>query len=150
MEPQRYRYTAQTRRGSIDYSYRPLIDVEIGGENKSRTFKALVDSGTDVTVMDKVIAELLGINSINRVTATLSGIGESKHGFIAPVSLRIDKFPDRVFNFKVIFVESLSNNFDIILGQQDFFHNFDVTFHKSKIFSISCLSPNLRLCLGLP
>lgn len=132
MEPQRYSYTAQIRRGSIDYSYRPLIDVEVGGESESRSFKALVDSGTDVTIMDNAIAELLGISSENRKSAQLSGVGESKEGFIAPVSLRVEKFPDRVYNFEVIFVENLSNNFEIILGQQDFFLNFDITFQKSK------------------
>ena len=140
MEPQSYKYTCitQVRQGSIDFAYRPLIDVEIGGEKEFRTFKALVDSGTDVTIMTNVIAELLGIKSEGRMTAILSGVGESKSGFIAPVSLKVDKFPSKIFNFEVIFVENLSNNFEIILGQQDFFLNFEVTFQKSKnIFYLS-------------
>jgi Aspartyl protease len=132
MEPQKYKYTAQARRGSIDYSYRPLIEIEVGGEKKSRIFKALVDSGTDVTIMDSAIAELLGIDSKNRTSAQISGVGEAKDGFVAPVSLRVEKFPDRVYNFEVIFAENLSNNFEIILGQQDFFRNFDVMFKKSE------------------
>ena len=132
MEPQSYGYTAQIRRGSIDYAYRPLLDVEVGGVAESRTFKALVDSGTDVTVMDIAIAELLGIILEDCTPAQLSGVGESKSGFIAPISLKIDKFPNKTFNFDVIFVENLSSNFEIILGQQDFFRNFDVTFQKSK------------------
>jgi Aspartyl protease len=132
MELQSYPYTAQVRRGHIDFAYRPFVDIEVGGEKTSRTFKALVDSGTDVTVMDTVIAELLGIESTNRVSATLSGVGDSKKGFIAPVSLKVDKFQHKTFNFEVIFVENLSNNFEIILGQQDFFQNFNVTFKKSE------------------
>ncbi len=132
MEVQSYPYTAQVRKGSIDYSYRPLIEVDVGGETESRRFKALVDSGTDVTVMDRVIAELLGITRSSHISATLSGVGESREGFIAPVSLKVDKFPDEIFNFDVIFVENLSNNFDIILGQQDFFRNFTVTFKRKE------------------
>lgn len=132
MESQSYSYTAQNIRGSINYTYRPLIDVEVGGEKESRTFKALVDSGTEITVMDKKIANLLQIRTENRVTGKLSGIGEWKEGFIAPVSLKIEKFSERTFNFEVLIIENLSDTFDIILGQQDFFLNFDVTFKKSK------------------
>lgn len=132
MEPQSYGYTAQIRRGNIDFVHRPLIDVEVGSETKSRTFKALVDSGSDVTVMDQSIALLLGISSTGRETGKISGIEEWRAGFIAPVSLKIEKFREETFNFNVLFIEDLSRNFDIILGQHDFFRNFDVTFKKSQ------------------
>jgi hypothetical protein len=132
MKTQSYTYTPHVRTGSIDYSYRPLLEVEVGGPHQSRRFKALVDSGTDVTVMDSVIAELLGLATDDRTPATVSGVGQSQIGFIAPVSIKVERFPDKVFNFEVIFVESLSNNFDIILGQQDFFANFNVTFKRSQ------------------
>ena len=141
MESQSYGYTAQNVRGSINYTYRPLVDVSVGGEKESRLFKALGDSGTEVTVMDKTIAELLDIKTENRVTGKLSGIGAWKQGFIAPVSLKIAKFPDKTFNFEVLFIENLSDNFDVILGQQDFFRNFDVTFQKSRnIFHLQLVS----------
>ncbi len=131
MESRSYGYTAQTRVGKIEFTYRPLIDVEVGGSEKRRTFKALIDSGSDITVMDKVIADLLEINEEGQDSAELSALGKITHGFLAPVSLQFEGFPD-VFNFTVLFVENLSQNFDIILGQQDFFNNFDVTFKKSK------------------
>jgi len=132
MESQSYGYTAQIRQGGIDYTYRPLIDVEVGGQKESGTFKALVDSGTDITVMDRSIAELLQISSENRRTGRVSGVGEMKTGFFAPVSLKITKFPEKTFNFEVLFIDNLSENFEILLGQQDFFLNFDITFKKSK------------------
>lgn len=132
MELQSYRYTAQVRRGNIDFSLRPLVDVEIGGRTQTRTFKALVDSGTDITVMDKSIATLLDISPDGRSTGSISGIEEWKPGFIAPVSLKVDKFPNDTFNFDVLFIQDLSRNFDVILGQLDFFQNFDVTFKKSQ------------------
>lgn len=131
MEPQSYGYTAQTKVGSVGYTYRPLINVEVGGEIKSRTFKALVDSGTEITVMDLSIAVLLGISSEGKPEGQLFGLEEWKKGFLAPVTLKFDKF-EEFFTFSVLFVEDLHRNFEIILGQHDFFMNFDVTFQKSK------------------
>ena len=81
--------------------------------------------------MDRSIAILLDIDAEGAPRGQLSGLEEWKEGFIAPVSLRVDKFDD-VFTFEVLFIEDLHRNFDIILGQQDFFRNFDVTFRKSK------------------
>lgn len=131
MEPRSYGYTAQSRLGSVAYTYRPLVDVEVGSNTKSRFFKALVDSGTEITVMDQSIAMLLGVSAEGREKGQLSGLEEWKDGFIAPVTLKVDKF-DETFTFSVLFIEDLHRNFDILLGQQDFFRNFDVTFRKSK------------------
>lgn len=129
MQKERYDYTAQSRRESIDYNYRPLVDVQISSKTKSRRFKALVDSGTEITVMDEKIAQLLGIDSSGYPKAHLSGIEEWREGFIAPVSLQIERF-EEVFSFQVLFIEDLGKNFDIILGQQDFFRNFNVSFER--------------------
>ncbi len=131
MQVEGYGYTAQAKLGYAEYTYRPLVDVEVSGLSKTRRFKALVDSGTEITVMDKSIALLLNIDLKNRQTGKLSGLGEWRDGVIAPVSLKVDRFSD-VFTFSVLFVEDLQRNFDIILGQQDFFRSFDVTFRKSK------------------
>ncbi len=127
-----YGYTAQATRGTIEYTYRPLVDVEVGSVTQSGTFKALIDSGSEITILDTSIAELLGISSEGKREGKLSGIGEWRSGFIAPVSLKISRFPDKVFDFEVLFVEDVGENFDIILGQQDFFRNFNVTFKRQE------------------
>lgn len=92
---------------------------------------SIVDSGTEITVMDRSIAMLLGIRPEGRERGQLSGLEEWKEGFIAPVFLQVTGF-DEIFTFSVLFIEDLHRNFDILLGQQDFFFNFDVTFRKSK------------------
>ncbi len=132
MDVQSYGYTAQATRGTIEYTYRPLIDVEVGSMTQRGMFKALIDSGSEITILDKSIAELLGISSLGRREGKLSGIGEWRLGFIAPVSLKINGFLDKVFDFEVLFVEDVGENFDIILGQQDFFRNFNVTFKRKQ------------------
>ncbi|MGB4076158.1 MAG: retropepsin-like aspartic protease [Minisyncoccia bacterium] len=131
MKERGYGYTGYARFGVADYTYRPLVDVEIASEKKSRKFKALVDSGTEITVMDQQIATLLGIEREGRSLVELSGIEAWKPGFIAPVSLKVDGFND-TFSFNVLFIEDLRRNFEIILGQDDFFRNFVVRFEKYK------------------
>lgn len=131
MESQSYGYTAQSSAKEIAYIYRPLINVLIGEEEDERSFMALVDSGTEVTAMDMSIAKVLGITSEGKQKGTLSALGTDTEGFISSVPLKFEKF-DETFHFGVLFVEGLSKNFDIILGQQDFFFNFDVTFKKAE------------------
>lgn len=128
---QRYQYTAQVHRGTAGFVYRPLVDVEVGGETETRRFKALIDSGSQVTIIDRAIATLLRIDSTGCERATLSAFGVDTVGFLAPVSIKVAGF-DQVFRFNVVFAENLNHNFDIILGQEDFFKNFDVTFKKSE------------------
>jgi hypothetical protein len=132
METQGYGYTAHSNKNGTGYTYRPLVEVEVGHEEESATFKALIDSGTDITVMDTFIAEMLKINPEGCDKGKLSGLESWKDGFIAPVSLKIEHFGDITLNFDVLFIEDLSKNFDIILGQHDFFNRFDVIFKKSK------------------
>jgi len=43
------------------YVKRPKIKIELKGEKGSMTFFALLDSGTDVTIIPKTIADFLGI-----------------------------------------------------------------------------------------
>lgn len=142
MEPQKYGYTAQCRVGSAEYTYRPLVDVAVGSKTKTRTFKALIDSGTEITVMDLSIAVLLDIDSRGREMGRLAGLEQWKEGFIAPVSLTVHGF-EHVFHFNVLFIEDVHRNFDILLGQQDFFLNFEVTFKKSENAFYLQRSPSL-------
>ncbi|MGE5541227.1 MAG: hypothetical protein ACM3TU_03005 [Bacillota bacterium] len=129
-------YHGYTRPGELNYTRRPLIDVEIGVEDRTRVFKALIDSGTEITVMDSGIGTLLGLNPENYPTGRLSGIEDWKEGYVAPISFRIDGFDD-MFTFRVLFIEGVGKNFDILLGQQDFFRNFRVVFERSeKRFSL--------------
>ena len=146
MREESYGYTVQTKfgLGGFSMTYRPLVEVDVSGHTKTARFKALVDSGTEITVMDKSIAEYLGITSEGKSTGSLSGIEEHpKPGFIAPVNLKIDRF-NKTFTFHVLFIENLDKNFDIILGQQDFFLNFIVRFERHEKTFYFRLSPGIN------
>ena len=93
---------------------------------------ALVDSGTDATMMDLEIANILEIDLGKSKKVTASGLGSTKPGFLAKLNIQVDQF-DESMTFTVIFVEGLG--FDAILGQDDFFRHFHVRFEReAKMF----------------
>jgi hypothetical protein len=126
----KYPYIPQVnRRGSVDFTYRPLVEIVISEKKVSERFMALVDSGTDVTMMDAEIARVLGIDISKCKTAIASGVGGTKPGFLAKVHVQVPGYR-RVITTTVLFVENLS--FNVILGQDDFFRNFVVRFDRNK------------------
>ena len=128
----KYLYTPQVnRRGSVNFTYRPLVKIEVSGEYSTEKFMGLVDSGTDITMMDSEIAELLGIDRKVCKKATASGVGGEKQGFVGRVRIVVDGF-DITLTATVLFVDDLS--MDVILGQDDFFRRFHVRFERDEKF----------------
>jgi hypothetical protein len=137
MQKQTYPYIPQINRyGSIDYAYRPLVKIEVSSRDRSEKFMGLVDSGTDITMIDVEIAELLGIDVSSLETASAFGIGEGIHkAFLGEVILAVPEFEEKIV-CNVLFVEKLG--FQVILGQQDFFRRFIVSFEKhNNTFSLT-------------
>lgn len=122
-----YDYTPLvSKRGGIGYAYRPLLEIYLAGPKMSGTFEGLVDSGSDITMIDYEIAEMLGIDLTKAEAGIASGIGAGKEkGFIAEVTMTTAEFEEKIVG-NVVFVKSLG--FDMILGQQDFFRRFNVKF----------------------
>jgi hypothetical protein len=109
---------------------RPLIDVIISCRTSSAKIKlsAMIDSGTDGTILHADIARSLGINPADCERATLGGIGTTDNAFITNVKIAIPDF-DIAMEGPVIFAEAI--HIDVLLGQRDFFQRFDIRFEKS-------------------
>jgi hypothetical protein len=117
-----------------------LITVTVSSSSKTRSFKALIDSGSDITVMDKRIADLLDIDLIESEKGTLLGVDAGREGYLHEVSLQTDGFGE-VCTFRVLFIEDLHKDFDVILGQQDFFRRFIVRFERHQNTFYLALAP---------
>ena len=130
MEWRKYPYTGQFHKvGSANFTYRPMLDVEVSGDKESMRLEGLVDSGTDITMMDAEIAKALGIDSASAKKGTASGVGGEKPGFLGKVRIKVPGFK-KGMTTTVLFIEGLS--FPVILGQDDFFRNFLVRFDRRK------------------
>jgi hypothetical protein len=116
-----------------------MLDVEVSGNSESIRLEGLVDSGTDITMMDSEVAKVLGIDPTSCKKGTASGVGGEKPGFLGKVRIKVPGFK-RGMTTTVLFIDGLS--FPVILGQDDFFRNFLVRFDRRKqVFS---LKPSLE------
>lgn len=109
--------------------HRPLIQIELSNHDKSIPTSALVDSGTDTTMVDAEIASELGINLRLCTEIPVSGIGKTK-GRKCDVNLTLSQNGVALYikDMSVVFVENLP--FGVLLGQKDFFNAVDIRFEK--------------------
>jgi hypothetical protein len=124
-----YDYTTQLGPAASMVS-RPLIEVVISCRTSSAKIRmlALIDSGTDGTILHADIARSLGINPAECQRATLGGIGTTDNAFITNVKIAVPDF-DITMEGPVIFAEGI--HIDVLLGQRDFFQRFDIRFEKN-------------------
>ena len=121
-----YDYTIQVGPGN-SWVYRPLITVEISAKAGEKVqLKAMIDSGTDSTILHAEIARKLQIDLARSQRVRLGGIG-TIDGYLATVQLIV---PDTnvVMKIPVVFAENLP--FDGLLGQRHFFQRFKIRFEK--------------------
>lgn len=89
---------------------------------------AMIDSGTDGTVLHADIAEALKIDGSAFPQTELGGIGTSK-GFVTTVKIVAPDF-NMTMEVPVIFAKPLP--LDGLLGQRHFFSRFKIRFEKDK------------------
>jgi hypothetical protein len=106
---------------------RPLIEIIISNKTGKFPCLAMIDSGTDSTVLNSDIAKALYIEKNTCESVKLGGIGE-KAGFRCEVDVYVPDFNVSV-KIPVIFLEDV--RFDGLLGQAHFFQRFNVKFEKS-------------------
>ena len=124
-----YDYTVQVGPGN-SWVYRPLITVEISSKisGESIPIKAMIDSGTDGTVLNADVARSLFIDPEKCQKVKLGGIGVTE-GFTCNIKLTIPDFKVTM-DIPVVFAEKPP--FDGLLGQKHFFQRFRIRFEKDR------------------
>ena len=107
---------------------RPIIPFEVSNGKKSVRYLALVDSGSDLCVFHKEIADILDIDIEKGKKAHVSGVteGEKQSYYIHPVTL---SFGGLKHTADVGFMANLSKSGHGILGQYGFFDKYKVSFN---------------------
>ena len=91
-----YDYSSRRHRASKKIFYRPLLEVDVSGASGTESFTALVDSGTELTIMSTQVELLMGVNSTGKEKVQVLSFGESKPGFIAQIRQVVTDFPNEV------------------------------------------------------
>jgi hypothetical protein len=115
------------------YSYRrqqlfPIIPVTVSIEPYDIATDALLDSGANISVFRQEIAECLGLQIESGEEILLHGLGGRVMGYIHEVTMEVEQIS---FPCKVVFSSELTVGINLI-GRQDFFEKFKVTFNENN------------------
>lgn len=108
----------------------PSVPITFIGK-ESLDVTALLDSGADISVIPKEIAEILGLNISGDVTPAY-GIGGKVNSVETKVNILIEKGHER-YNFSIPIKVILDEyDFPILLGREGFFNNFVISFDQKE------------------
>lgn len=129
---EQFSYLGTLGMGNSPMVYRPSVQIEIRKGDKSILQMAIVDSGSDITLMDFEIAQFLEIDLGKCKEVNLGGITGKSAGYASEITIVVEKFKKEV-TIPVIFTKEL--NTGILLGQIGFFDTYKVAFdRKNKTF----------------
>ena len=110
-------------------AYRPVVNVVLSNGSKSIPVVALIDSGCDCVMVNKDIANALGITSNPLRKMRVGGItGLRDDGFKFEITVQAPSLD--AFVADATFVPGLP--FACLLGQKGFFDSANVHFEKTK------------------
>ena len=111
-------------------TWQPLVDVIVrNGAYESRRIRALLDSGSAITLFDTSICDSLDINLKSCQTGLVGGIGgaHALEVYYHDVHLKVSGHSIKTF---VAFARDLPVS--ALLGRHGFFERFIVTFHPGR------------------
>ena len=132
-EPERFPYVERdTRLGSA--SLAPFLPMTLIGQKSVMGF-GLLDTGASVNVLPYRLGEEVGaVWEQQTIVLPLAGNLAGLESRLLVLSARVGNFP----SVKLAFAWVKSDLVPIILGQSNFFLEFDVCFHRSRLtFEVS-------------
>jgi len=109
-------------------TFYPVVDIVLRNNARMLTLKALVDSGASFSVFRPEVAEYLGITIEKGKPIYLEGIGGRILGYLHNTWAVIGK---KKFRCVIIFSREFTVSFSL-LGRNNFFANFKITFDEKK------------------
>jgi hypothetical protein len=118
---------------------RPTVDVRLAREpNGEWTTRALIDTGSPLTIFDRGVAEALviGIGHAGCQRGTVALLGASRPVQFEYVELSLPHYPGFSWTARVAFItdRTFQMPFQGILGAEGFLDKFVVTFHAYENF----------------
>lgn len=125
-----FRYKS-TKRPDGTFVKTPSIPVLLSGVDESFQIVALLDSGADVSVISKDLAELLKLDLKKDVRKSF-GIGGPVNSVESEVKLTIEKDHEK-YSFKIPLLVILDEySLPPLLGRNGFFNHFKISFDQEN------------------
>lgn len=127
--PLRFSYTQRNQSAGAT-GYAPLLPLLLEKNGHTQNVSALLDTGASVNVLPYTIGVQLGLVWENETgTVQLSGNLSSVPTKIILVTETVSGFPP----VRLAFTWAQTDNVPLILGQVNFFMEFDVCFFRSQL-----------------
>ena len=116
-------------------SFKPFLPLTLNYREKSQEVIGLLDTGAMVNVLPyQVGVELGAVWEEQTMMLQLSGNLAQFEARVLILSVTVGQFP----SVRLVFAWTQVNNIPLILGQANFFMEFDVCFYRSqKIFEVT-------------
>ncbi|OIO21123.1 hypothetical protein AUJ17_03715 [Candidatus Micrarchaeota archaeon CG1_02_47_40] len=137
----RFKYApARYRTGKYDRAKIPAIPVILYGTKQKVSISALVDSGADFSLLNKEIADLIGVGYFDEEKDKVGGIGGEVEVRRGKIEFRITDGRNSFRQAKLhiaVPAENTAFGEALILGRKDFFERYVIEFReKSEDLSI--------------
>jgi len=109
--------------------YRPVVEFEVKVNSDWIPIIAILDSGADISLLPKSFLDAFGFEPKKEEVKEVRGIGEGRIPIVIK-TIRI-KFVDKEFDAKVAI--ALVEDVPYILGREDIFDKFRITFLQSSL-----------------
>ncbi len=111
-------------------SYLPFLPITLSNKNNSLTVSGLLDTGATVNVLPYNIGQQLGLEWKNQtIEMNLTGNLANYESRAVLLTGQINNLPA----VKLAFAWTKADNISLILGQINFFLEFDVCFYRSQL-----------------
>ncbi|MEK6835295.1 MAG: retropepsin-like aspartic protease [Nanoarchaeota archaeon] len=109
----------------------PYIPIVLKSDKESIDVVGLIDSGADISVIPKEMAEILGLRLEKEDEST--GVGGKARTADSHVNIKIEKGHEK-YEFRLPIKVLLQENSEIpvLLGRLAFFDNFNIIFEQSN------------------
>lgn len=128
--PERYPFiTADAKLGET--GFRPVLPIVLANQHRSVTASGLLDTGASVNVLPYPIGLKLGCVWEQQTTAlNLTGNLAQYEARALILNGVVGQFPP----VKLVFAWTQATAVPLLLGQVNFFMEFDVCFHRSQLY----------------
>ncbi len=110
--------------------YKPVVPVNFKFRDKTIAYQALIDTGSDLSIIHADIARQLGIDLKKCPQHTFGGIGGECSGYLQRLDLEIGGVLFK--NIPIVFSDNIAPFGFGILGHQDLFDKFKLVFEFCK------------------
>ncbi|WP_017295011.1 aspartyl protease family protein [Geminocystis herdmanii] len=112
-------------------SYLPFLPITLINNNQTLLASGLLDTGATVNVLPYHFGENLGLDwDSQKISINLTGNLANYEAKAVLLKGQINNFP----SVKLAFAWTKADNISIILGQVNFFLEFDICFYRSQLF----------------